>query len=36
MLALQGAKRKLAEAIISEDNSVIARIDRKDLELLLS
>lgn len=36
VLALQGAKRKLAEAIISEDNSVIARIDRKDLELLLS
>lgn len=36
VLALQQAKRDLAEAIISEDNSVIAGIAREDLEFLLS
>ncbi len=36
VLELQGAKRALADAIINADNSLIRRIDRDDLELLLS
>ncbi len=36
VLELQGAKRALADAIITADNSLIRRIDREDLELLLS
>jgi hypothetical protein len=36
VLELQRAKRDLADAIITEDNSVVARIDREDLEFLLS
>ena len=36
VLALQQTKRDLADAIISADNSVIAKLGREDLELLLS
>lgn len=35
VLELQRAKRDLAEAIITADNSLIARIEREDLALLL-
>jgi len=35
VLELQQAKRDLAEAIIGGDNSLIARIRREDLEVLL-
>ena len=36
VLELQNTKRDLAEAIISEDNSVLRNLSREDLELLLS
>jgi len=36
VLQLQQTKRDLADAIISADNSVISRLGREDLELLLS
>ncbi|MEX2586670.1 MAG: DEAD/DEAH box helicase [Actinomycetota bacterium] len=36
VLALQESKRELADAIIGGDNSLIRRIRREDLELLLS
>jgi SNF2 family DNA or RNA helicase len=36
VLALQQSKRDLADAIISADNSLIAKLGREDLELLLS
>ena len=36
MLELQNTKRELADAIIGEDNSLIARLGREELELLLS
>ena len=36
VLALQQSKRALADAIISEENSVIRTLGREDLELLLS
>ncbi|MBX7219207.1 MAG: DEAD/DEAH box helicase [Blastocatellia bacterium] len=36
VLALQQTKRALADAIISEDNSLIRDLGREDLELLLS
>jgi SNF2 family DNA or RNA helicase len=36
VLALQGAKRDLADAIINADNSLIRNLSREDLELLLS
>jgi len=36
VLELQKAKRDLADAIISADNSVIRNLTREDLELLLS
>jgi superfamily II DNA or RNA helicase len=36
ILELQGSKRQLAEAIISEDNSVISNLTADDLRLLLS
>ena len=36
ILQLQGAKRDLAAAIISEDNSLVRNLQREDLELLLS
>ena len=35
VLELQQAKRDLADAIISGDNSLISRIRREDLEVLL-
>jgi superfamily II DNA or RNA helicase len=36
ILDLQARKRELAESIISEDNSVLRRLEVEDLELLLS
>ena len=36
VLELQKAKRDLADAIISADNSVIRSLGKEDLELLLS
>ena len=36
VLELQQKKRHLADAILTEDNSVIRDLRRKDLELLLS
>jgi SNF2 family DNA or RNA helicase len=36
ILELQQSKRGLADAIITADNSVIAKLTREDLELLLS
>jgi len=36
ILELQARKRELAESIISEDNSVLRRLEVEDLELLLS
>jgi SNF2 family DNA or RNA helicase len=36
ILELQATKRNLAEAIISEDNSVISSLTVDDLQLLLS
>ncbi len=36
ILQLQSSKRDLANAIISEDNSLIRDLKREDLELLLS
>ena len=36
VLELQKSKRKLAEAIIGEDNRLIGKLSRKDLALLLS
>jgi SNF2 family DNA or RNA helicase len=36
ILELQKSKRELADAIIQEDQSLIARLTREDLELLLS
>jgi SNF2 family DNA or RNA helicase len=36
ILELQQSKRDLAEAIITADNSLIARLTREDLLLLLS
>ena len=36
ILALQDNKRKLAEAIISADNSMMSRLTTEDLQLLLS
>ena len=36
ILELQSRKRELAESIISEDNSVLRRLEVEDLELLLS
>ena len=36
ILQLQGSKRDLAAAIISEDNSLIRNLQREDLEMLLS
>jgi len=36
VLELQNAKRDLADAIISADNSVVRNLTRQDLELLLS
>ena len=36
VIELQQQKRDLADAIITEDNSVIATLDRAQLELLLS
>ena len=36
ILQLQGTKRELAAAIITEDNSIIRNLQREDLELLLS
>ena len=36
VLELQKAKRDLADAIISADNSVVRNLTREDLELLLS
>ena len=36
ILQLQSTKRDLANAIISEDNSLIRDLRREDLELLLS
>ena len=36
VLELQNAKRDLADAIISADNSVVRNLTREDLELLLS
>jgi SNF2 family DNA or RNA helicase len=36
VLQLQQSKRDLADAIISEDNSLIRDLDREELELLLS
>ncbi len=36
ILALQATKRDLAEAILTEDNSLIRTLSREDLELLLS
>jgi SNF2 family DNA or RNA helicase len=35
VLELQRAKRDLADAIITADNSVIAKIEREELEFLL-
>jgi superfamily II DNA or RNA helicase len=36
ILELQGKKREIAESIISEDNSVLRKLEIEDLELLLS
>lgn len=36
VLKLQESKRELADAIVSADNSVISKLGREDLELLLS
>jgi len=36
VLELQNSKRELADAIIGEDNSLITRLGREDLEMLLS
>ncbi|HEX5443015.1 MAG TPA: DEAD/DEAH box helicase [Pirellulales bacterium] len=36
ILQLQGEKRKLADAIINEDNSLISKLTAEDLKLLLS
>jgi SNF2 family DNA or RNA helicase len=36
VLELQKTKRELADAILSEDNSLIRDLKREDLELLLS
>ena len=36
ILELQQSKRELADAIIQEDQSLIAKLTREDLELLLS
>jgi SNF2 family DNA or RNA helicase len=36
ILELQARKRELAESILSEDNSVLRKIELEDLELLLS
>ncbi|MEA2328104.1 MAG: hypothetical protein QOE68_3063, partial [Thermoanaerobaculia bacterium] len=36
ILELQAKKRELAESIISEDNSVLRRLELEDLELLLT
>jgi SNF2 family DNA or RNA helicase len=36
VLALQQTKRNLADAIITADNSLIGRLSREDLELLLT
>ena len=36
ILELQSRKRELAESIISEDNSVLRKLERDDIELLLS
>jgi SNF2 family DNA or RNA helicase len=36
VLKLQQTKRDLADAIITADNSVISKLGREDLELLLS
>ncbi len=36
VLELQKSKRDLADAILSEDNSLIRNLKREDLELLLS
>lgn len=36
ILALQASKRDLADAIISEENSILRHLTREDLELLLS
>ena len=36
ILELQGKKREIADSIISEDNSVLRKLEIEDLELLLS
>jgi SNF2 family DNA or RNA helicase len=36
VLKLQQSKRELADAIINADNSLISKLGREDLELLLS
>jgi SNF2 family DNA or RNA helicase len=36
VLALQQSKRELADAILNADNSLISKLGREDLELLLS
>jgi SNF2 family DNA or RNA helicase len=36
ILQLQGDKRRLADAIISADNSIISQLSADDLQLLLS
>jgi SNF2 family DNA or RNA helicase len=36
VLALQATKRELADAIINQDNSLIRKITREELLLLLS
>ena len=36
ILELQARKKELAESIISEDNSVLRRLEVEDLEMLLS
>jgi SNF2 family DNA or RNA helicase len=36
ILELQGTKRALADAIVQADESLMAKLSREDLELLLS
>ncbi len=36
ILELQARKRELADSILSEDNSVLRKLELEDLELLLA